>query len=315
MAGVGTGIFTDPHDYESSFPEAKIDLVVTGRGAFEARLTVVKLPNLHLVDIQECLPRVAFISLTPTRIFVAFLTHFEPPPVWNGIALQPEDIAFHGCGERWHQRTSGPSRWASISVTPEVLAKYGVLFSNLKLVPPPVGRLLRPAPSAVTRLRRLHVKACRLAVTKPDIIAHPEVARSLEHDLIYALVECLAVEAGYDDEATRPRHMAVMARFEDSLAKHVERPLNMPVLCADAGISARTLRTACAEFLGMGPIRYALLRRLNMAHAELRRANSATTCVAELARRYGFSKPKRFAIQYRAVFGESPSITLHRSPG
>ena len=315
MPGVGTKIVTDPHDFQSSFRGAKIDLIVSHRGDFKARLTWVELPNLHLLEIQESLARIAFISFAPKRVFVSFPTHFDQPPVWNGVELHLGDIVFHSLGECGHQRVNGPSRWATISLTPERLAKYGTLLADIELVAPPVGRILRPPASAATRLRRLHGKACRLAETKPDIVAHQEVARSLEQDLIHALVECLAAEAVHDNTVARPRHASIMARFEDFLARHIERPIHMREFCAATAASERTLRVVCAEFLGMGPSRYARLRRLNMVRAALRQADPATACVAELATRYGFSQLGRFAVEYRTVFGESPSVTLRNSLG
>jgi transcriptional regulator GlxA family with amidase domain len=104
-----------------------------------------------------------------------------------------------------------------------------------------------------------------------------------------------------------------MVRFEDALAAHSGSQLNMPALCSAIGVSERTLRTCCTEFLGMSPTRYLLLRRLNMARSALRRADPATASVAEIARTHQFLEPGRFAVTYRTVFGEMPSSTLRRS--
>ena len=59
----------------------------------------------------------------------------------------------------------------------------------------------------------------------------------------------------------------------------------------------------------MSPGRYLRLRQLRLARAALRRPDCAAT-VAEVARRYGFGEPGRFASLYRAVYGEAPSATL-----
>jgi transcriptional regulator GlxA family with amidase domain len=104
-----------------------------------------------------------------------------------------------------------------------------------------------------------------------------------------------------------------MARLEAVLTTHSRPQLNMSALCAAIGVPERTLRMCCAEFLGMGPTRYLLLRRLNMARSALRRANPANASVAEIARAYQFHEPGRFAVTYRTVFGEKPSTTLRRS--
>jgi transcriptional regulator GlxA family with amidase domain len=104
-----------------------------------------------------------------------------------------------------------------------------------------------------------------------------------------------------------------MVRFEDELTTHIGRQLSIPQLCADIGVPERTLRMCCAEFLGISPARYFLLRRLNMARSALRRADPANASVAEIARSYQFQELGRFAVTYRSTFGEMPSATLRRS--
>jgi len=47
------------------------------------------------------------------------------------------------------------------------------------------------------------------------------------------------------------------------------RPLPMPQLCALIGVTDRTLRSCCAEFLGISPSRYVLLRRLKRVRVAL----------------------------------------------
>ena len=106
-----------------------------------------------------------------------------------------------------------------------------------------------------------------------------------------------------------------MVRFEEVLAEHLSRPLRMPELCALVAVSDRTLRSCCAEFLGMSPTQYALLRRLKEVRRALRDANFNTVSVAEVAHRFGFAELGRFAETYRATFGEAPSATLQRIPG
>jgi transcriptional regulator GlxA family with amidase domain len=69
------------------------------------------------------------------------------------------------------------------------------------------------------------------------------------------------------------------------------------------------------EYLGMSPIRYVLLRRLREVHSALRDADPDTVNVAEVAHRFGFAQLGRFAGTYRAIFGETPSTTLQRTPG
>jgi transcriptional regulator GlxA family with amidase domain len=167
--------------------------------------------------------------------------------------------------------------------------------------------VLRPAKRDAARLRRLHAQACRLAETKPKILAHPEVARAIEQDLLHTLVTCL-IRAKVNEEGTAKRHHAlVMLRFEEVLAEHLGGMPRMQELCKRVGVSDQTLRSSCAEFLGVSPARYVLLRRLRAVRRALRETDPDEVNVAELARLHGFTQPGRFAGIYRAAFGESPS--------
>jgi AraC-like DNA-binding protein len=183
-------------------------------------------------------------------------------------------------------------------------------LAGVDLTPPPFARILRPPSVAAAHLLHLHAQACRLVETKPEIIAHRQVARALEQDLIHALIDCLTAGDERGHAPTRQRHAEIMIRFEDVLASHPDRQLPMPELCAAVGAPERTLRACCAEFLGMSPGSYARLRRLNFVRTALLRADPATESIAEIARRHGFSELGRFAAVYRAAFGETPSTTL-----
>ena len=106
-----------------------------------------------------------------------------------------------------------------------------------------------------------------------------------------------------------------MVRFEEVLVEHLSRPLQMPELCELILVSDRTLRSCCAEFLGMTPTQYVLLRRLEEVRRALRDADPDIVNVGDVAHRFGFTELGRFAGRYRATFGETPSTTLQRTPG
>jgi len=166
--------------------------------------------------------------------------------------------------------------------------------------------------SDMAHLLRLHAAAARFAEHQPKLILEPEVIRGMEHDLIEALVGCLASEAERDLGGWR-RHKQVMDRLERAVAAGPALQMSVPQLCAALDVPERTLRLCCAEFLGISPSRYLRLRRLRLAHIALRAVGPAPASAAEVARRYGFSQLGRFTRAYRATFGETPSTTLRRA--
>ena len=313
MPGTGTRTFVDPDRYEASLRLARIAASITPLSAFKARLTWTELCQMLLLRGDEELPRIGYIRLLPQLVFLAF-THSGEMPVWCGARLPPGGVMFHNGGERFHQAMSGQTGWSMIAIDREqLLCAARSLLGRPLMLPTRSALLLLPA-RRIAPLRRLHAQVCRLAETRPVILTHSEVARALEQGLIQVLIALLdgaKWEQGATATAQRTR---IMESFEQVLAAHSDRSPVMRELCASIGVSERTLQACCRQMLRISPMRYVLLRRLKQVRLALRDGDPDTTSVASLAARYGFTKPERLALSYQAVFGESPSTTLHRSP-
>jgi AraC-like DNA-binding protein len=202
-----------------------------------------------------------------------------------------------------------------IALTRDDLAAQARALLQTELTWPKTTKFLQPPSSLFADIRRLHTRACDLAKSRPDMLAHCEVARALEHDLVHALINALAGPEACDGAVRRQRNAAIMARFERVLAAQNDRQLSAAELSAGTGVPERALRLCCEEFLGLSPTAYARLRRLNLVRVALVRSNPKIATVGDVARQYGFTELGRFAVAYRAAFGESPSATLNgRSP-
>ena len=73
---------------------------------------------------------------------------------------------------------------------------------------------------------------------------------------------------------------------------------------------AEALRMACQKHLGVSPTQYLLLRRMHLARRALRQSDPDATRVTDVATNLGFWELGRFSVNYRQIFGESPSTTL-----
>src|ERR1700752_2011591 len=214
MPGSGTRAFLEPDHYEASLRQAQIDIVIALCPKFKARLTWAELHDLQVLRCEEDFPRVAYVCLGPQLSFVTFPAHSGPVPVWGGTELRPGEIVFHGRGERLHQATPGSFVWNLIALDPVQLEQYGRALSGKPFSLPSEGKILRPSLRNVARLRRLHAQICRLAETKPKLLAHTEVARAIEQRLIQPLVACLTATKMRADDPTKRRHASIMKRFE-----------------------------------------------------------------------------------------------------
>ena len=103
-----------------------------------------------------------------------------------------------------------------------------------------------------------------------------------------------------------------MLRFGEWLDTNNDRAVYLQDVCTALNVSAPTLRRCCEEHLGMSPMHYLWLRRMNLARQELQQRHSQTS-VTVTAMNFGFWHLGRFADEYRSLFGESPSATLTRN--
>ena len=310
----GSFTFGDPGGYAAGFcDDARVDLAIAGPGAFKARLTRLNLEHLEIYFCSECLPRIAYISLSSGKAFLSLPVNAESL-VFNGFLLCSGDVVLHRRGEHFHQRTGGACQWVLLSLPHEQLASCSKALMRPPITSPLASRIFRPPHPAALRFRDLLRQACQLADLKQELIERPGAAKALEQELIHAMIHCLAGDEAEEHPATRRHQAAMMLRFEEALHMHADEKLSLPALCAEAGVAERTLRMCCAKFLGVSPTRYLLLRRLNRARATLTHAHASTTSVADVARDNQFGEPGRFAVTYRTTFGELPSVTLHRNP-
>jgi len=92
------------------------------------------------------------------------------------------------------------------------------------------------------------------------------------------------------------------------------RELGHETITADAAIvadtSTRTLLRAFQKRRGTSPMAFRRRRRFEAARRDLFLADPGETGVMKVAGRYCFDHLGRFATDYRALFGESPSETL-----
>jgi transcriptional regulator GlxA family with amidase domain len=93
----------------------------------------------------------------------------------------------------------------------------------------------------------------------------------------------------------------------------LDSPLHISALCNALAVSERTLRKAFHNIHGVPPCRHLRMQRLSRARRALLSSDSSLTTVTEIATFYGFAELGRFSVEYRSVFGESPSETLQRT--
>jgi AraC-like DNA-binding protein len=306
--------FTDPDDYAASFRVSQAELAVVGRGVFSAKLVRIDLHRLWLQNLSDNLPRVVRSVNVPGRAFIGFRTGPGPRIIRNGVEHQSSDVVRYTGGQTSFLRSSGPSTWASMSLPIADLADAGSTMAGFDLTPPNDLLTVTPSPPTLAKLQQLHTAATYLAEHSPGMLVNADAARGLEQDLILAMVACLNSVRTTAERSANRRRDAIMKRFWTTIESNRDHAIHLPELCSATGVSARVLYECCREHFGLSPMRYLWLRRMTLARTALIKGDAATTTVTDIATAQGFWELGRFAVQYRQLFGERPSITLHRPP-
>ena len=105
----------------------------------------------------------------------------------------------------------------------------------------------------------------------------------------------------------------LVQRAEMLALAELAKPLNIQALCRALAVSERTLRKAFNKTYGLPPCRQLRMLRLSRVRRALLSSHDKIVTVTEIATGFGFAELGRFSVEYRKVFGESPSATLHRT--
>ena len=315
MPGSRVWSFGDPDEYVAHVRSAKAEVALTRPGRFKAKLIHIDLPRLWMQRFSDSLPRVAHYDLTDDRAVVSFMTRRGPSSLWNGVEEQTSrTLRRHRPGDRSFQRTSGASHFGSMSLPADEMDALGGALVGRDLRIASDSRQYAPTAAAMRRLVYLHTAAGHLAEYAPEVIANPEAARGLEQALIDALAACLSSAEDHKPVPGSRRRDRIMKRFFEVLVANPEGVLHLAEMCATVGVSTSTLTACCNEAVGMSPHRFLRIRQLNLARQALARADARATTVTEVATEHGFWELGRFAVAYKALFGERPSETLGRAP-
>jgi transcriptional regulator GlxA family with amidase domain len=113
-----------------------------------------------------------------------------------------------------------------------------------------------------------------------------------------------------DRHDSHPRTLRRAIAYVDD---HAHEDISVADIAAAANVTIRALQHAFRRHRDTTPMGYVRLVRLRQAHQELLATDPTSgVTVTEVAARWGFFHPGRFARYYREIHGNSPYQTLLR---
>lgn len=112
------------------------------------------------------------------------------------------------------------------------------------------------------------------------------------------------VEPALAASLQRRRHVVALAR--EYIMAHRSESITVPELCERVHVSRRTLQYCFEDVLGMSPMLYLRMVRLNGVRRQLQDGGA----IGDVAGSWGLSNFSQFSSDYRKLFGHCPSASL-----
>jgi AraC family ethanolamine operon transcriptional activator len=275
-------------------------------GEFYGRISEISLKHVH-----------AFREYTSQS--VRQQCNVWPDSIWLGFSADNKTCRINGHNVGNQTLMVRPGNTEFELVSPEQFNIYGIvanqsalmevaekqdIASNLSLLNSPMRDW---SPQKLDQLKKLLNQ-----FIKPT---HAESVGKLEEDiLLMAMLDILQQD---DTERREPpslaKRQAVVAKVKEHLLSHPNKQITITELCELAHVSRRTLQYSFEDVLGISPLRYLRISRLNSVRRTLLSDIRDDETILRIAERWGFWHAGQFAHDYTQLFGENPSQTRLRT--
>ena len=185
---------------------------------------------------------------------------------------------------------------------------------NSRLQPDQLPGLYRlPVPRMELELVRLVSELLDPATQACQPLRQSAVCTEIRESVLLQLLDVLNGDEDPTSTSAVGR-MRIVAKARELILANPDAPPSILELCHHVGASRRKLQYCFQEALGINPVAYLRMLRLNAARRALCQARAADG-VQDIAGNWGFWHLGRFASEYKQLFGEKPSQTLRRVHG
>lgn len=240
--------------------------------------------------------------------------------IWLGIPVDPNSSSrINGLSIESNQLMCRPGDCAFELVTPEDFDIFGVVIKQKTLMQAAEsqgielnwqdliqhGRLTLPQ-STLESARYVLGRMLNQNSNVPPT--------SVQQDLVIMTMLELLQKESHDQSipASFQRRKLIVDNVKVFLQQHQDEPVTITQLCEIANASRRTLQYSFETVLGISPLQYLRISRLNEVRRKLMQANEGDV-IADIAAQWGFWHQSQFAKDYKQLFGELPSQTLNKS--
>ena len=294
-------------------PVTEAGLTQIGAGHFACDADIIKADDVTLARIRHHILSVGTVVLDPAYIGFTLVKPTTAECRINGEEATPSTIFVPGPNKPYY--VSGAGRDVIVVTVPRVrfVAAISALRGFRDQDEILKSRLIELAPSAARKLRDGFLQI--LEMPPPPQQSKPPYEHSGKIAAKITGLICEAYLSTTDQNSpgfSHGRSMQWIVRTaEERFLAAEARPVTLADLCVATGVSKSTLYNAFHHICGDPPLEFFRKRRMMQARTMLMNSRRERGIVKRAALTAGMTQLGRFSVEYRKLFGESPSATLN----
>ena len=297
---------------------ADIELIQIGHAISPSSLTLISFDN---IDMQIGDYGAAYLSNASTdREWpgLVYKLNRDYSTICNGYNIDSKAFMFYGKNSDHIGINKGPCKWAYITFKNDYLETLLDLFqSQLKMAAGASSCLRSPQQTSIDQLYGVIGEISKFATLNPQIFQDADIIKGMEFSLIESQISVLSDALPYakkNGNKKKKSHERIIRLSIDYLKANLYKPIYVLDLCHALNVGLRTLYNSFHEFYNISPIRYLRLQRYAKARRDLINADPKSTTVTSIAVKWHFWHFGRFSVEYKNIYGESPSESLKKCP-
>ncbi|WP_419812105.1 helix-turn-helix domain-containing protein [Bacterioplanoides sp.] len=284
-------------------------------GNFRGCYSEVNLEGVQL--FSESINVGARIQATPDNHYVPYAAVLPSGSDGNFCGFHlPETPFLQATGGEWDVTFSNHLHYVSAAFNHKYFREY---YAQITAQDVPsewlMSRMLATKPQAISCFRNGSKQVLHLVSQNPDYLNYPAVLKYLS-ELPFKLIFDALLPTLESPEKIKPlsKRLKGVRKSLEYIEANPQKFLTVPEVCALSGLSERSLQYGFQELLGMTPVKYLRLMRLNGTHKDLLQAEPGSKQrVVDIALKWGFVELGRFAREYQMLYNELPSQTLRHA--
>jgi AraC-like DNA-binding protein len=283
--------------------------------ASRARITRVAIPSVTVDELD--LNFEMSYSVTPLGRICLCLVHDGTirDHAFDGVedAFGPGDVVSFAPPDLPYSGRICNARYNITMLEPDLLAQVAAGAPGRRPEPVRLTSHRPHSPAAAQHLRRTIGYLRDHVLADPELADQPLITSTAAQHLAAGVLAAFPNTALTEPTATdrNDAHPTTLRHALAYIDDHADEPITVADIAAAAHVTVRALQYAFRRHLDTTPLAHLRRVRLAHAHADLLAANPLDgTTVTDVAARWGFFHPGRFAALYRGAYGRPPHRTL-----